>query len=64
MKIYLRRVNRHQLVLENASGLTCTQCELVSLNTGRLAAKAEELQRHTPNFAILTPRFARKFFKN
>ena len=45
----------------NARSLTNTHCELVSLNTGRLAAKAVELERNIQNFAIPTPRFARKF---
>ena len=33
----------------------------MSLNTGRLAARTDELERHTEKFAIPTPRFARKF---
>ena len=33
----------------------------MSLNTGRLAARAEELERNPQNLAILTPRFATKF---
>ena len=38
-----------------------TQCEPVSLNTGRLAERASELEGNPQNFATLTPRFARKF---
>ena len=45
----------------NARSLADTHCELVSLNTGRLAARTDELERNTQNFAPPTPRFARKF---
>ena len=33
------------------------------LNTGRLSERAHELERYPQNFAIPTPRFAKKFFK-
>ena len=36
------------------------QCEPVSLITGRLLDRGNELERNTRNFAIPTPRFARK----
>ena len=45
----------------DARSLAGTHCEPVSLNTGRPAAKADELERNTGNFAIPAPRFARKF---
>ena len=45
----------------NARSLADTSCELVSLNTGRSVAKGEESERNTQNFAVPTPRFARKF---
>ena len=41
--------------------LASAQCEPVSVNTGRLAARADELERHTLNFAVITPRFERQF---
>ena len=44
-----------------ASSLTATHCELVSLYTGRSIAKKKELERHVQNFALPTPRYARKF---
>ena len=45
----------------NSRSLAGAQCEPVSLNTGRLAERANEFERHTQNLAILTPRFGRKF---
>ena len=45
----------------NARSFTDTHCESVFLNTGRLPARTDELERHTQNFKITTLRFARKF---
>ena len=45
----------------NSRNSASAQCEPVSLNTGRLADPANELERNTRNFATPTPRFARKF---
>ena len=45
----------------NSRSHASAQCELVSLNTGRLADRAKEMERNTQNFAIPAPRFARKF---
>ena len=45
----------------NSRSTASAQCEPVSLNTGRLADRVNELERNTHNFAIPTPRFARKF---
>ena len=45
----------------NARSVADAHCEPVSLNKGRFAARTEELERTTHNFATPTPRFARKF---
>ena len=45
----------------NSRSHASARCELVSLNTGRLADRAKEMERNTQNFAIPAPRFARKF---
>ena len=45
----------------NSRGSASAQCEPVSMNTGRLADRSNELERNTQHFALLTPRFARKF---
>ena len=45
----------------NSRSSASAQCEPVSLNTGRLADRVEQLERNTQNFAIPTPRCARKF---
>ena len=45
----------------NSRSSTSAQCEPVSLNTGRRAARTEELQRNTSIFGISTPRCVRKF---
>ena len=37
------------------------QCEPMSLNTGRLADRANEMERNTQHFATPTPRFVRNF---
>ena len=52
--------NEQQLVSELQDVLQIHIANL-SLNTGRLAARTDELERKTQNFAILAPRFARKF---
>ena len=58
-KIHLRRMNPQQLVLERQEVLQRHNAS-VTLNTGRPAARADELQRNSHNFATATPRFARK----
>ena len=45
----------------NSRSLASAPCEPVSLNTGRLADRANELDRKTQKIATLTTRFARKF---
>ena len=45
----------------NWTSSASAHCEPVSLNTGRLADRAKELERNNQNSAIPTPRFARKF---
>ena len=46
----------------NSRSTASAHCEPVPLNTVRLAARMDELERSTQNIAIPTPRFARKFF--
>ena len=45
----------------NSRSMASAPCELVSRNKGRLAERPNELERNLQNFAIPTPRFARKF---
>ena len=45
----------------NAKCLASAPCEPISPNTGRSVASMAESERNTQNFAIPTPRFARKF---
>ena len=45
----------------NARSLADTHCEPVSLNKEISATKGNELERSIQNFALPTPRFARKF---
>ena len=59
LKIHLRRMIPQQLVLESQEVLQ-RHIASVTLNTGRPAARADELERNTDTFAIATPRFARK----
>ena len=61
LKIYLHRVNRPAAFFGNSWGLASAQCEPVSLNSGRPADRANQLERNTQNLAIPTPRFARMF---
>ena len=45
----------------NSISSASAHCEPMSLNTGRFADRAKELERNEQNSAIPTPRFARKF---
>ena len=60
-KIYLHRVSFQQLVLDILKIMVWAPCDPVSLNTGRLAERANELERNPHNFAIPTQRFARRW---
>ena len=58
-KIHLRRRTPQQLVLERQEVLQRHNAS-VTLNTGRPAARADELERNSHIFSLATPRFARK----
>ena len=62
LKIQLLQMNDEPpVIFENSRNMAPTSCGLVSQNTGRIAERANTLEKDPQNYAIPTPRFARTF---
>ena len=53
--------NHQAAIFRNSRNVVAASCGVVSLNTGRIAERTNELERDPQILAIPTPRFARQF---